>query len=215
MPIFTLRLKSMPSTNSRKPWTKCCRDCSPSVTMSRPASSCALSQSSVASRFACSSSSPAARQAGQSLRGSASHAGLGRLRGMVVLSMGSAFRAYYFHNVANKRRLIFRRLSFIMRHVVGRNSDMVFCSSLGALASFLVAILDPRILNKAGPDWMWMGGRGDVVPNLYFKPNGSFRRYGRAALLVPFVAGSAPNPLKLHPLMLRTRAGSPAAPPAL
>src|SRR5436190_645274 len=43
MPIFTLRLKSMPSTNSTKPCTKCCRDCSPSVTMSSPASSCALS----------------------------------------------------------------------------------------------------------------------------------------------------------------------------
>src|SRR5260221_12059214 len=76
--------------------------------------------------------------------------GLGRLPAMVVLSMGPSFRAYYFHNVANKRRLIFRRLSFIMRHVVGRNSDMVFCSTLGALASFLVAILDPRILNKGG-----------------------------------------------------------------
>src|SRR5207244_11365916 len=87
MPIFTLRLKSMPSTNSRKPCTKCCRDCSPSVTMSRPASSCALSQRSVASRFACSSSSPAGRQAGQSLRGSASQAGFGRLPAMVVFSI--------------------------------------------------------------------------------------------------------------------------------
>ena len=43
---------------SRKPCTKCWRDCSPSVTMSMPASSCSFSQSSVASRFACSSSSP-------------------------------------------------------------------------------------------------------------------------------------------------------------
>ena len=68
---------------------------------------------------------------------------------------------------------------------------MVFCSTLGALASFLVAILDPRILNKAGPDWMWMGGRDDVIRNLYFKPNGSFRRYGRPALIVTLVAGSS------------------------
>src|SRR5882762_1349419 len=87
MPIFTLREKSMPSTNSRKPWTKCCRDCSPSVTMSNPASSCALSQSSVASRFVCSSSPATGRQAGQSLRGSASQAGFGRLPAMVVLSI--------------------------------------------------------------------------------------------------------------------------------
>jgi hypothetical protein len=78
---------------------------------------------------------------------------------------------------------------------------MVFCSTLGALASFLVAILDPRILNKAGPDWMWMGGRDDVIRNLYFKPNGSFRRYGRAALLVTFVAGSVAIAWMLHPLM--------------
>src|SRR5260221_13129588 len=102
---------------------------------------------------------------------------------MVVLSMGPSFRAYYFHNVANKRRLIFRRLSFIMRHVVGRNSDMVFCSTLGALASFLVAILDPRILNKAGADWIGMGARDDGIRNLYFKPKGSVRPYRGAARL--------------------------------
>src|SRR5260221_7612770 len=99
---------------------------------------------------------PAAGQAGQSLRGSASQGGLGGLPAMVVLSMGPSFRAYYFHNVANKRRLIFRPLSFIMRHVVGRNSDMVFCSTLAAFASFFVAILDTRSLNKAGTDRMWM-----------------------------------------------------------
>src|SRR4051794_29037190 len=87
MPIFTLRLKSMPSTNSRNPCTKCWRDCSPSVTMSMPASSCSLSQSSVASRFARSSATPVPRHAGQSLFGSASHSGLGRLPAMVVFSM--------------------------------------------------------------------------------------------------------------------------------
>src|SRR5256885_6912941 len=81
----------MPSTYSRKPCTKCCRDCSPSVTISTPASSCALSHSSVASRLACSSSSPLPRQAGQSLRGSASHAGLGRLPAIVVFSIDSPF----------------------------------------------------------------------------------------------------------------------------
>ena len=68
---------------------------------------------------------------------------------------------------------------------------MVFCSSVGALASFLWAILDPRVVNKAGPDWMWLGGRDDVIRNLYFKPNGAFRRFGFIALLATFVAGSA------------------------
>src|SRR5262245_37406164 len=87
MPIFTLRLKSMPSTNSRKPWTKCWRDCSPSETMSMPASSCCLSHSSVASRLARSSSAPEPRHAGHSFFGSASHSGLGRLPAMVVFSI--------------------------------------------------------------------------------------------------------------------------------
>ena len=46
------RSKSMPSTHSRKPCTKCWRDCSPSVTMSMPQSSCSLSANTVASRLA-------------------------------------------------------------------------------------------------------------------------------------------------------------------
>ncbi len=68
---------------------------------------------------------------------------------------------------------------------------MVFCSTLGALASFLVGLMDPRIVNKAGPDWLWMGGRDDVVRNLFFKPNGTFRRYGLVALLTTFASGAA------------------------
>ena len=68
---------------------------------------------------------------------------------------------------------------------------MVFCSTVGALASFFMALIDPRVANKAGPDWLWMGGRDDVVRNLYFKPNGSYRRYGRVALVATFALGSA------------------------
>ena len=37
---------------------------------------------------------------------------------------------------------------------------------------------------------MWTGGRDDVIRNLYFKPNGSFRRYGRLALMVTVSIGS-------------------------
>ena len=29
---------------------------------------------------------------------------------------------------------------------------MVFCSTVGALASFLMALIDPRVANKAGAD---------------------------------------------------------------
>jgi hypothetical protein len=68
---------------------------------------------------------------------------------------------------------------------------MVFCSTVGALASFLMVLVDPRVANKAGPDWLWMGGRDDVVRNLYFKPNGAFRRYGRVALVATFALGAA------------------------
>ena len=68
---------------------------------------------------------------------------------------------------------------------------MVFCSTLGALASFLLGIVNPRVVNKAGPDWLWMGGRDDVFRNLYFKPNGAFKRYGFVALLLTFAVGAA------------------------
>ena len=78
---------------------------------------------------------------------------------------------------------------------------MVFCSTVGALASFLIGIIDPRVVNKAGPDWLWMGGRDDVIRNLYFKPNGTFRRYGRVGLFLTLLAGSAALAWMLRPLM--------------
>src|SRR5262245_28344161 len=84
MPISTLCAKSMPSTNSRKPCTKCWRDCSPSLTTSMLASSCALSASKVASRLPAASSSPCSFHGAHSLLGSASHAGFGRLPATVV-----------------------------------------------------------------------------------------------------------------------------------
>jgi hypothetical protein len=68
---------------------------------------------------------------------------------------------------------------------------MLACSLVGTALSFVLRILNPRILDKAGPDWLWMGGREDVVRNLYFRPNGSFRRYGLPALVLTFIAGSA------------------------
>jgi hypothetical protein len=68
---------------------------------------------------------------------------------------------------------------------------MVFCSTLGALAAFLVGLFNPRVVNKAGPDWLWLGGRDDVIRSLYFKPNGAFRRYGFFALMLTLVAGTA------------------------
>jgi hypothetical protein len=68
---------------------------------------------------------------------------------------------------------------------------MLVCSMVGTLASLLTGVFDPRVVNKAGPDWLWLGGRDDVIRGLYFKPNGAFRRYGRIALMATLVCGSA------------------------
>ena len=62
---------------------------------------------------------------------------------------------------------------------------------VGTLCSFLLRVLDPAVMNKAGPDWLWSGGREDIVRNLYFRPDGSFRRYGRLGLVLTLVAGIA------------------------
>ena len=62
---------------------------------------------------------------------------------------------------------------------------------VGTLFSFLLGIFNPYVVNKAGPDWLWGGGRDDLIRNLYFRPNGSFRRHGRIALVVTILAGSA------------------------
>jgi len=62
---------------------------------------------------------------------------------------------------------------------------------VGTLCSFLLNLLNPAVVNKAGPDWMWAGGRSDFVRNLYFRPNGAFRRFGFIGLVVTFAAGSA------------------------
>jgi hypothetical protein len=61
---------------------------------------------------------------------------------------------------------------------------------VGTFFSFLLGVFNPYVVNKAGPDWMWTGGRNDLIRNLYFKPNGSFRRYGRVALIATLCAGS-------------------------
>ena len=61
---------------------------------------------------------------------------------------------------------------------------------VGTFLSFLAGLFNPYVANKAGPDWMWGGGRDDLIRNLYFRPNGSFRRYGRVAMTLTLVAGS-------------------------
>ena len=61
---------------------------------------------------------------------------------------------------------------------------------VGTFLSFVLGLFNPYVVNKAGPDWLWSGGRDDVIRNIYFRPNGSFRRYGRVALVATLAAGS-------------------------
>lgn len=62
---------------------------------------------------------------------------------------------------------------------------------VGSFCSFLLGVLNPAVANKAGPDWMWAGGRSDFVRNLYFRPNGAFRRFGFLGLMLTLGAGAA------------------------
>jgi hypothetical protein len=71
---------------------------------------------------------------------------------------------------------------------------------VGTFFSFLLGIFNPYVVNKAGPDWLWGGGRDDLIRNLFFRPNGSFRRYGRTALVVTIVAGALAVYWLLQPL---------------
>ena len=62
---------------------------------------------------------------------------------------------------------------------------------VGTFFSFLVGLVNPAVSNKAGPDWMWAGGRDDLVRNLYFRPNGALRRYGLQGLVLTMGLGTA------------------------
>jgi len=62
---------------------------------------------------------------------------------------------------------------------------------VGTFFSFVLGLFNPQVVNKAGPDWLWGGGRDDVIRNLYFRPNGSFRRYGRVAMTLTLLGGAA------------------------
>src|SRR5258706_6749796 len=86
--IRTVRLcsKSTPFKLSMNVVTKCLRVCSPSVTISMPASSWSASSRRIASRLPSSRRSPSRSQGAQSFLGSASQPGLGRLPAMVVCS---------------------------------------------------------------------------------------------------------------------------------
>lgn len=53
----------------------------------------------------------------------------------------------------------------------------------------LVRAFNPRVMNKAGPDWRWRAGKHDPVRNVFFREDGSFRRYGRLAFVALLLLG--------------------------
>jgi hypothetical protein len=74
----------------------------------------------------------------------------------------------------------------------------VFGAFVGTFVSFLMTLFSTGVPNQAGPDWMWAGGRNDFIRNLYFRQNGSFRRFGRVALLATLFAGTGALYWLLH-----------------
>ena len=55
---------------------------------------------------------------------------------------------------------------------------IVACTALAILR----VLYDSRIANKAGPDWMWRGGRSDPLRSILFRENGTLRRFTRLVL---------------------------------
>ena len=40
----------------------------------------------------------------------------------------------------------------------------------------------------AGPNWLWRGGRGDLMRTILFRDDGSWRRYGKLGVLLFWLA---------------------------
>ena len=61
--------------------------------------------------------------------------------------------------------------------------------AIGVGIAVIVSIFHPSVMNKAGPDWIWRLGKYDPVRNLFFRQDGSLRRYGRVCLLLIITPG--------------------------
>jgi hypothetical protein len=93
--------------------------------------------------------------------------------------LGTATKSRYANIIRSYKTVLFREDGFVALGVM-----------VGTFFSFVLGIFNPYVVNKAGPDWMWTGGRDDFLRNLYFRPNGSFRRFGRVALVATLSFGS-------------------------
>jgi hypothetical protein len=45
-----------------------------------------------------------------------------------------------------------------------------------------------HFIKGAGPDWLWQGGRKDLVRSMLFREDGSWRRYGKFGILLFWLA---------------------------
>jgi hypothetical protein len=57
-----------------------------------------------------------------------------------------------------------------LQAVANREAFVIAGMMVGTFVSFLLGIFNPASANNAGPDWLWMGGKNDIIRNLYFRP---------------------------------------------
>jgi hypothetical protein len=89
--------------------------------------------------------------------------------------------------------------NFALQVVPNNREALVIAGMMvGTFVNFLLGIFNPASISNAGPDWLWMGGKNDIIRNLYFRPDGCFRRFGRVALLGTLFAGTAAMYWMLH-----------------
>ena len=58
---------------------------------------------------------------------------------------------------------------------------------ISVLAAVVICLIDPQGDN-AGPDSLWRLGKRDPIRNLICKPDGTFRRFTKAGILLWFAA---------------------------
>jgi len=58
---------------------------------------------------------------------------------------------------------------------------------LGFAIAAVVAMVAALFTKGAGPDRRWKGGRKDPVRNMFFREDGSWRRYGRLGIVLVFI----------------------------
>ena len=74
--------------------------------------------------------------------------------------------------------------------------------AVGTFFSFVLGIFNPYVTNKAGPDWLWAGGRDDVIRNLYLQAQRQLSAATAARRSLPHFWPPAPTALFWLPARL-------------